>query len=435
MSYINANELGFLPGNSGLENRAALQQAVDRGGNVSVDIPGEYKLAGTVYVGSNTTLSFGNGVIIKKVDENGWFCHVLLNKGALTRTYDEHIRIENLHIQVNGIDCTDSEVMGLRGHLAFFYVRDLVIEGFRCHDLDKSQFAIHICTFEDIIVRNAIIEGDKDGVHLGTGRRFYIGNCAFRTFDDAVALNAQDYDNCNPELGWIEDGVVENCHDLDDGHERKVGFFARCLAGGWRDWYEGMEVQKSDTVVSEGKLYRVRAEADGRKYISMTKPDHAFGAKVIDEINWFFIQDDAVYNAGVRNVVFRNIFLRKPRIGFAAILERNKFNRSYYKGADIPVQNNFVFENIMVLHDGDRPFIEVSSPLECLNISNSSLGKTRIQFYEIEDVEDYMTTNLNVTGCTFDFGDINEVLDMQVPDKIVITNESANTFLNKVKPE
>ncbi len=428
MIFTDANGLGFLPDNSGLENRDALQRSVDIGGTIHVGLPGEYRIAGTVYIGSNTTLVFGNGVFLKKVDETGGFAHVFINKGALTRVYDEHIRIENLHIIVNKIDFPDSEVIGLRGHLAFFYIKDLVIEGFRCMDICEAQFAIHICTFEDIIVRDAIIKGNKDGVHLGTGKRFYIGNCIFQTYDDAVALNAQDYDNCNPELGWIEDGVVENCHDLDDEKERKVGFFARCLSGGWRDWFEGMEVQKSDTVASNGRLYRVRAAADGKKYISLSRPSHIKGEKVMDGISWFPVQDYIVHNAGVRNVIFRNIFLRKPRIGFATILENNKFNRSYYEGSQLPVQGNISFDNIKVLHDKDIPFIEISSPVDYLSINNSTFENTKIQFYGIDGVNDYMETCLTVSGCAFNSKDLNGVLDRKVDGKIIKIFDSANLF-------
>ncbi len=77
---------------------------------------------------------FGNGVFLKKVNEKGPFAHVILNKGALTKTWDEHISIEGLHIIVNGMDKTFDEVYGLRGQLAFFYVKDQ-IERFRCLDL------------------------------------------------------------------------------------------------------------------------------------------------------------------------------------------------------------------------------------------------------------------------------------------------------------
>ena len=163
-------------------------------------------------------------------------------------------------------------VFGLHGQLALFYVKDVKIKGFRCYDLGKAQYGIHICTFEDVIVEDAIIKGDKDGVHFGRGKRFLVSNCVFETFDDAIALNGHDYDVGNPELGWIENGTIENCHDLTA--EKTTGFFCRILAGAWVDWQKGMVVQKSDTVVSCGRLYRVKAAPDGKQYISETQPTH-----------------------------------------------------------------------------------------------------------------------------------------------------------------
>jgi hypothetical protein len=67
-------------------------------------------------------------VFLKKVAEPTPFTHVLLNKGALTRTYDEHITISGLQIVVNGVDVRAFQVYGLHGQIAFFYVRDLRIE-------------------------------------------------------------------------------------------------------------------------------------------------------------------------------------------------------------------------------------------------------------------------------------------------------------------
>lgn len=428
MIYIDANEYGFLPANSGIDNLKALQKAVDKTGTIHVNKPGEYRIAGTIYIGSNTTLKFGNGVLIKKVNEVGGFSHVILNKGALNKTFNEHIRIENLRLIVNGIDFRVFEVFGLQGHIAFHYVRDLMIEGFRCMDLGASQFAIHICTFEDIIIRDVMIKGDKDGVHLGKGKRFYIGNGVFQTFDDAVALNAQDYDKCNPELGWIEDGVVENCHDLDDDKERKVGFFCRALAGGWRDWFRGMVVQRSDTIVSDGRIYRVKGDPDGTFYTSKERPTHKKGSVTIDGINWVMIQENVVYNAGVRNVIFRNIFLRKPRIGFAVILENNRYNRSYYEGSPAPVQGNISMENIKVLHDKDMPLIEISSPVDYLAINNSYLNNTGIQFYKVAGLDDYLETILHINGCVFNKKSINEVIDNKLSNKVIDMTLNGSIF-------
>ena len=433
MRYTNANDFGFLPQNSGVENRIALQKAVDKTGTIVVHQPGEYKLAGTVYIGSYTTIEFGNGVFIKKVNEEGSFSYVFLNKGTLTRVYDEHIRIENLYLIVNEMDSTEFEVFGLRGQLSFHYIRDLVIEGFRCMDLGASQFAIHICTFEDIIVQDLIIKGDKDGVHLGKGKRFYIGNGVFETFDDAIALNAQDYDKCNPELGWIEDGVIENCHDLDDNKNRKIGFFCRALSGGWLDWFEGVEVQKSDAVVSKGRIYRVKAEADGRKYISITGPEHIKGEKIIDGICWVMIQEESLYSAGVRNVIFRNIFLHKPRICFAPVFENNRFNRSYYEGSELPIQGNISMENIQVLHDKYIPFMEITSPIDYIAIKNSNLGNTRLQFFYCCDFEDVNGTDLNINGCVFNGNVIADFIENIANNKVLRVHTSGNVFLGNYK--
>ncbi len=101
--FANAAQFGFSPEATGVANTETLQKAVDRGGTIVVSLPGTYKMAGTVYIGSHTSLIFGNNVFLKKVAETGDFTHVFLNKGALTKTYDHHITIEGLQIIVNGV--------------------------------------------------------------------------------------------------------------------------------------------------------------------------------------------------------------------------------------------------------------------------------------------------------------------------------------------
>ncbi|MDX9710227.1 MAG: hypothetical protein RBT64_11805, partial [Trichloromonas sp.] len=323
--FLDASHYGFSPESTGLENTIALQKALDNQGTVVVSRPGTYKIAGTVYIGSNTSLVFGNNVVLEKNDEAGKFTHVLLNKGALTKRYDSNIDVVGMQIKVNGMDKPMSEVYGLRGQLAFFYVKDVKIERFRLLDLENMQFGIHVCTFENLLIEDIIIKGKKDGIHLGRGNRFTIRDCVFETYDDAIALNAHDYATSNPELGWIEHGLIENCHDLNA--ENTVGYFCRILAGAWVDWQPGMEVQHSDAVVSNGRIYRVQAQPDGKLYQSQTQPVHESGSKEIDGINWGVVQDDVTYTAGVRDVTFRDIFLYKPRIAFSIHFDNDRFSR------------------------------------------------------------------------------------------------------------
>lgn len=427
--FVNAAVFGFKPDANGIENATALQRAIDNGGTITVSKPGTYKMAATVYVGSNTSLIFGNNVFLKKVDEQGSFSHVLINKGALTKTYDQNIVIEGLNIIVNGIDVRKfKEAYGLHGQLAFFYIKDLQINRFRCLDLGKWQYGIQVCTFEDIIVNDVIIKGDKDGVHLGRGKRFRISNCVFQTFDDAIALNAHDYATGNPELGWIEDGVVENCHDLNA--EKTTGFFCRILAGAWIDWKSGMDVQQSDAVVSNGRIYRVQVKPDGTVYKSVTQPTFESGSKVLDGINWGVVQNDVTYTAGVRNVIFRNIFLDKPRTGFSVHFDNDKYSRSYYPGAAVPQQEQLTFENIRVLHEQKTDLFSICTPVDVLTITNSSFKNNSIDFHGNKAMSDYLKTKINIVGCVFNQKGTMDLVTNSVDNKEILLKTSSNIEVN-----
>lgn len=428
-SFTDAAAFGFSPSASGIENTKALQQAVDRTGTVLVSRPGTYKLAGTVYLGSNTTLSFGANVFIVKSPEQGPFTHVLLNKGALTRTWDQHITVSGLNLIVNGVDVRKWQVYGLHGQVAFFYVKDLRINRFRCLDLGRAQYGIHICTFEDITVEDVQIKGDKDGVHLGRGKRFTIRDGTFETGDDAIALNAHDYSVGNPELGWIEDGVIENMHDLPNPN-RQIGYFCRILAGAWTDWRPGMEVQQSDTVVSAGRLYRVQMSPDGTVYQSRTPPTHTAGQQALDGITWGVVQDDVTYTAGVRNVVFRDIFLGKARTAFSVHFDNDKFSRSYYPGAPVPRQENILIENVRVLYDQAASFLHIRTPVDTVTIANSSLRNSAISFLSNKAMTDYGKTRINMIGCVFGHdGPMNLVVN-QVPGKAILFKTSGSLELS-----
>ncbi len=440
--FTNAADFGFSPDASGVENVKALQKAIDQTGTIIVSQPGIYKVAGTTYVGSNTTLEFGNGVVLQKVDEVGKFSHVILNKGALTRTYDEHIVIKGLEVNVNGVDLVFKEVFGLRGQIAFFYVKDLKIEGFRCYDIMTSQFGVHVCTFEDLVIDDIILKGKKDGIHLGRGNRFTISNAVFETVDDAVALNAQDYATSNPELGWIENGVVEKCWDLS-GNQKLVGYFCRILAGSWVDWKAGMEVQNADAVVSDGRIYRVEGnwrdgKPDGKTYTSVTRPTHTEGKEILDGIKWVMAQKGEEHDAGVRNVTFRDIFLEKPRTSFCLPFSNSVWNRSYYPGSQVPIQKQLLFDNIRVLHEG-KGFLNIESAVDLITICNSSLKNGGIISTCNNEVSEYPPIQINIYGTAFNADGEMILFDNTLDNRIIHLNTSSNietssNFSAKINP-
>ena len=397
--FKNAADFGFLPEKSPAENVKALQAAVDGGGTIVVSKPGVYGLDDTVKLDSHTKLLFGADVLIKKVrNKSKPFTYVFINRGAFEKKWNTDISIDGLNLSVNGVDHVPAQIFGLIGHVSFFYAKDVKITRFRCFDLMPAQFCVHVCTFEDLLIDDIAVSGQKDGVHLGRGKRFKISNGVFKTFDDAIALNAHDYDGSNPELGWIEDGVVENVTDLNA--ENTTGFFCRILAGSWTDWKQGMELQKSDTVVCDGRLYRVIGNPDGKKYISKTRPTHKKGIVVVDGIRWNMVQEGAVYNAGVRNVVFRDIFLYKPRVAFSVHFDDDVWSRSYYPGAPFVSQSNLVFENVHVMYDKKTPFIHTRTPINTIVLQNCFLKNNPIVFHPLVRMKDVSKTFVKMSGCT-----------------------------------
>jgi hypothetical protein len=433
-----ASTFGFSPNASGTDNTRALQQAVDRAGTITVSLPGTYKIAGTVFIGSNTTLIFGNNVFLEKVPENGPFSHVLLNKGALTRTFDDHITIEGLQLVVNGVDkCLFHEVYGLRGQIAFFHVKDLRIEHFRCQDLGRAQYCIQVCAFENLTIDDVDIKGYKDGIHLGWGKHFHISNCRFDTGDDAIALNAHDYTSGTPELGWIEDGLVEHVRDLADP-AINGGYFCRVLAGAWIDWHAGMEVQPSDTVVSDGRLYRITglpkdAAAGPRSggipvWKSDTPPTFLSGTSTLDGgLGWLMLQTAVTHSVGVRNVTFRDISLEKKRTAFSIHFDNDKYSRSYYPGAEIPLQKNLVLDNVRVGYDDKADFMQILTPIDSVTIRNCRLRNNSIAFLSNAPLADYGLTKLKMIDCVFDYPGQLELIRNAIQHKTVDLQTTGST--------
>lgn len=388
------------PENTGKENRAVLQEMLDRAGTVRIEKPGVYEVEDMLIIKSHTHLILGSGVCIKRVSSSA-DSFFLMNEGALTCTFDENITIEGLHLITNGVEARDNKtVYGMTGELSFFYVKHLRIYDFVCLDLPKLSFGIHICTFEDLIIERIHIEGKKDAVHLGKGNKFVIRDGLFRTFDDPIALNAHDYSVANPQMGWIENGLIENCYDLNDNET--TGYFCRILAGAWCDWYEGMIIQNSDTVVNQGRVYRAFQKPDGTKYRSITPPVHKKGMETQDKINWVMVQEEVVYQCGCRNIHFKDIHLQKKRKTALSIhFDHDRYSRSVYPGARMPVQQNLVFENLIVENQVDC-LVRCITPVDCIKVIHSVIGNNKIQLECLQNrQEDYEKAHVMLIGNTF----------------------------------
>ncbi len=385
----NAMDFGFLPQNDADTNAAALQRAVNEGGTIYIDKPGIYDISETILLKDDTSLVFGAGVYLRRQlsgDGTQHASYVFINEGAFTRTYNNNISIIGLNLICNGLEATVGRLIpGVRGHLTFFYANNITIKDFTCLDLHIHCYAIQVSTFENFIAENIHVVGHKDAIHLGRGDKFVLRHCRLCTFDDPIALNAGDYAASNPQQGWIENGIIEDCYDLDASET--TGYFCRLLGGSWVDWYEGMEVMHSDSVMVNGKMYRVFADHDGRYYKSVTKPTHEKGEQILDGIKWIVVQDDLPdgHTAGCRNIHFKDIHLQKKRnMAICLSFENSEWYRSYMPKSQAPMFENIIFENIIVENDVKCP-IEIKTPVDHVKILNSSFGNSRIEVIDIGD--------------------------------------------------
>lgn len=381
---INANEYGFLPENNPHKNSEALQMAVDNGGTVQVTAPGIYKFSEQIEIGDNTKLIFCEGVTLQReASISGVNGNAFINKGALKGEYNSNIEIVGLHLECNGIESNDfginSRIVGLRAQVAMIYVENLRIDGFECHGLLEKDYAIQVSAFKNIIINDLFITGNKDGVHLGWGDGFVISNGKFCTYDDPIALNAFDYATSNTHIGWIENGIIENCVDLD--YESTTGFFCRILGGAWCRWQKGMQVQHSDTVAVNGRTYRVLMNPkDGKLYTSNTPPCHEKGIAEYDGINWVVVRNTEEFDCGCRNITIRNCSLQKKRdIGIAISLNYDTYARSYYPGCVCVPQSEITLENIVLENDVDT-LLHSNYPTENITLKNIDFKSSKLCF-------------------------------------------------------
>ena len=386
------------------KNTSVLQQYLDRGGTIRLEEPGTYDLNGPLFIGDDTALEFGPGVIIRRMP-GGADHPFIVNRGVTEKKQNRNIRVEGLHLVTNNVDLRPhlSLYPALRGHLAFLGVRDLIIRDYQCLDLTRMGYGIHICSFENILLERLYIAGDKDGVHLSDGRFFTIRDSRFATYDDAIALNAYDYCLSTAVYGTLEYGWIENCHDLASG--KAVGLFCRMLGGVWQDWKPGMSVRNSTLAVYNNKLYSVCLPLPPKvkDLISNVPPTHDSGIKEYDGIPWRYVKEhDGIYEATCRKITFRSIFLHKERIGFGFTLTGGLWADSVPAGLPLPVAEDLIFDGINA--ECDLEFVLGGQmPAKNIRVCNSTLRGTVVwaPVYEDHSAEEYPPMDIAFYGVNF----------------------------------
>jgi hypothetical protein len=240
---------------------------------------------------------------------------------------------------------------------------------------------------------------------------------------------------CSSAAGIIEDGVIENCVDLN--HPHLDGAFLKLAATAWSDWKPGMKVRHSDSVVSNGRIYRVlgkwneKGSPDGVVYTSLTAPNFEKGTQVIDGITWIMFQNEVLYSTFVRNLVVRDVFIHSDRTSFQFLCYDNDWTHSYYPGSEVPILSNIVLENVHMGKRNGNPMMLISAPIDQLTIRNSSFKDAYIVFKHSKDFEKYPPTHINIVNSTFTNPGKNVVIKNGSPGKEIFLQTSGNLVVPK----
>jgi hypothetical protein len=415
----NPAEFGFSPSASADVNVAALQSALDGGGLIIIDVPGVYDLNDTLYLDSNTELTCVPGVVFRKVAP---YCNVLLNRGALTKEYNENITIDGLELSVNSQEAKPTVVYGLRGHLGFFYVKNLTIKNFTCLDGKEFQFLIYIVTWSNLLIENLRLAGDKDGIKLSNGHNATIRNLDLTTYDDGLSLCGTDYACIVGEVGDVYNVFCSNIND----HQYKNIFGRTCLiyTGSWADYKSGNEYGGGDFCLNEGGLYQALNDGEFAA-IASEAPVHKSGIVTGgDNISWRFIQPCDFYQTNVYNVAFDNCTFEKGGNIIANwIVPDNLYanggvHRTSYPGTERNTNSwGISLTNCKIVGKSPQVLLNIMGNTKDVIIDRCYFDNPRCTVINVDQYSSNEELFASITGCSFvDMGDLHSIEKADMPD-------------------
>ena len=287
-------------------NATAINTALAAGGVVTILAPGTYHYNATAVIKAKTTLYLAPGVVL---DYTGANYSAIRNEGALSTTnaFDDDIKIigHGATIKVSGSASTTQDVPGMNGHLSFYNVRRLRVEGLTCTDLGASRFFLHLANHFGCELAHLYVTGQgavvKDGVKFSGGERWILRDSFLYTTDDPWSCCAWDYSYLAPRIQRIRNGRVIRCVFGSPPNGTAAGYAPRILPAIWAAWSATSYVE-GDVANSGGYQYR-RTNA-GTSVASVAPSHTSTGQKVTgaDGIQWLCCGTCNFTRAAVENI-------------------------------------------------------------------------------------------------------------------------------------
>ena len=286
---FNVRDCGAVGDGKTLDTKA-LQAAIDATPNDglrnTVRVPPGTYLTGTLFLKSHLVLQIEPGATILGTKDLAHYTNRLREEGPVELAAGYRLAlffgkgIEDVEIcgggTINGNTVFNPRGENeRRGPQTFFIdrshkisVRDILIK-------DASNYAMCLINTNDIYVRNVVIEGGWDGIHMRGNTNVVIRNCEFYTGDDCIAgehwkdvvisgciLNSQH--NGVRVIGPVEQVIISDCliygppkfgiADLSTGYIRQSMLAGICIQPG--AWVRGRG-KVEDVLLSNLTMRRV----------------------------------------------------------------------------------------------------------------------------------------------------------------------------------
>lgn len=397
VTTIRSESVSISPENSATVNSILLQAMLD-GGNKTINITeaGTYSFNSSHFIESNTTINFSDGVYV----ETG-ACNTFINKGSLTRTYDSNIVINGLKLITNEDQYAPENVWGLRGHIAFYYCKDLTITNFECLDGGTYNFMFHFAKVEDVNLTNINIESQKDGIKIHDSHDMVIDNYRGKTKDDYLSLMCSDYSYIQPPcIGDIYNIELKNSNYPDSAKEYGARGFMNYLAT-WDDWTNGYTYNTGNYCLNDGKVYMC-SNGSGFSGVGSVAPTHTSDTLTgADGICWNYMDTSSVYHADIYNITIDSTNFYDPStLWYSQKIYGGGYAGNIYPGTDsLASMRDITFSNCSI----SNTKVVNQIGLEDITFDNCVIDSTNfMQIYDSVNLAD----TLHITCTNNEFNNI-----------------------------
>lgn len=308
---VNAADYGFDPDASAAVN-VAVWNSLPSNCEVRICIAGIYEINSTLYLRSNTTYRFCEGITIKKTGAS--FNQVFANDAYAIGLRNENISLygNGLIIDVNGKETDGGAVIPyMKGHISIYDVYNFIIDGVFCNTLGTNQYFFEISKSDTFEISNFYIEGNKDGVDLvGECSNGIIRSVTTKTADDGIFIGGSGYYNNLPFLGNMHNISIIDCVDEDKADQG--GSAIRLPVFSWAQWNLGNTYQPGEVCVNNGRIY---IKSNAIVMIAVDPPVHTSGIVTgADGISWRFLKNGTQTETNITNINIKNCVSNSHRL-------------------------------------------------------------------------------------------------------------------------